>query len=888
MKDQNKYVQELTPLDHAISYIRKGYAPIPTPYREKSPGISGWNALRITEEDADYYFPGGEQNISFLLGEPSGGLIDIDIDWYSTVGIAPHFLPPTPAVFGRDSKPRSHWLYRYKGGELESDDYGVPKELKPSDEKCKIIEFRYPKPGKGAPLVAPGSHHADTGELIQWYDDGEPLELDKDGVENLRKQVRKTAIASFLLNYYPGEGSRNEFCLALNTVLLQANWNVDDVDDFIDKLAYIANDEECESRGGSAARTKILIESGQEVTGTGKIRDIIGDEPAKYLFEKLLGLKKGNSNLRNWKGKSKIREVGGCLVKPVKDELEAITSFTIKPAKAVQVPDDGEHLHAVLKSSSGKESEVVFPPSAWINNQSFIKCLPSKEFVFTGTSTDVQHIRQYISTFDMPHMRGVTTAGFQGNVFVTDDGALTKDGFSEEIIFQGDNPARCSLLSTEPASKEDFRLIAESIHDFNIPTVVLPILGWLTACFFKPAIMELHNQFPLLSIEGEAGAGKSETIDKIVRKLWCLDSHAAGIAEQSKFTFMKHLDGSNAIPKLFEENKHKRMTQRQQDLVSNIIRESYNAVEGQRGRANQSMVIYRYQAPVVIIGESGSTEPAVLDRLVPVRMSKKDSSPCLSGFRKSSELPLDRLGRALLEKSLRTPLERVKDLLDKELNEVDSDLTDRPRYNAAVVRFGLEVMGEVLGIEFNKKHVDSAIKEAVYSEGSSQRKSAVAQLLELMGVMSEYNEKDSDVDDKIVASYRSYTFHSGERLEEGIHYAIFGTELRLNLSGAYPILQKWIRSHGYDGDQIPKDTFLIQVKREEFFLEKKMVRFGSKTRNCIILDMEKMMSAGIPVPEEWYGGFDRDDGSESGQIIDLVAPKRRKLFGKTRKYRKRS
>jgi hypothetical protein len=65
--------------------------------------------------DLPVYFNGQPQNIGVLLGEPSIGLIDVDLDHPRAVKLAPHFLPPTPMVFGRATKPRSHWVYRVTG-----------------------------------------------------------------------------------------------------------------------------------------------------------------------------------------------------------------------------------------------------------------------------------------------------------------------------------------------------------------------------------------------------------------------------------------------------------------------------------------------------------------------------------------------------------------------------------------------------------------------------------------------------------------------------------------------------------------------------------------------------------------------------------------------------
>ena len=103
---------------------------------------------------------------------------------------------------------------------------------------------------------------------------------------------------------------------------------------------------------------------------------------------------------------------------------------------------------------------------------------------------------------------------------------------------------------------------------------------------------------------GGTGGGKTATATHIVMKLWALDPEPKAITEQTKFTFMKLVDGSNAPPLVFEENKNWRMDQKQQNLISSLIRHTYNGFQGTRGLANQRLNHYHYQAPVVIVGES--------------------------------------------------------------------------------------------------------------------------------------------------------------------------------------------------------------------------------------------------------------------------------------------
>src|SRR5205085_1430288 len=101
----------MTPLEHARSYLARGWMPLPVPFKSKNPNIKGWPSFHITESQLSAHFDGQPQNVGVLLGSLSGELIDIDLDSPEAVILAPYFLPPTGAIFGRDSKRRSHWLY---------------------------------------------------------------------------------------------------------------------------------------------------------------------------------------------------------------------------------------------------------------------------------------------------------------------------------------------------------------------------------------------------------------------------------------------------------------------------------------------------------------------------------------------------------------------------------------------------------------------------------------------------------------------------------------------------------------------------------------------------------------------------------------------------------
>ena len=166
----------------AESYARRGWSVIPVPHQSKNPGFKGWEQMRLTPEALDHHFNGHPQNIGVLLGEPSGWLIDVDLDHARAVELAPQFLPTTPAVFGRSSKPRSHWIYRVTAP--------VATKKFRSRSAGMLVEFR----STGTQTVFPPSTH-ESGESISWDEvDAEPATVDPqqlfDSVERLANAIR--------------------------------------------------------------------------------------------------------------------------------------------------------------------------------------------------------------------------------------------------------------------------------------------------------------------------------------------------------------------------------------------------------------------------------------------------------------------------------------------------------------------------------------------------------------------------------------------------------------------------------------------------------------------------------------------------------------------------
>jgi P4 family phage/plasmid primase-like protien len=210
----------MTPLDAAINWIQQGFSPVPIPHRSKRPVLQGWERLEITTDLAPRYFSVKPQNIGLLLGDKYGSA-DVDCDCPEAITAARELLPETGMVFGRRSKPFSHFFYR------SDPPVRTSQFVDPLDHKT-LIELRgLSSDGSiGLQTVVPPSTH-ESGELVRFEKafEGTPANTD---AEVLISAVRRAAAAALLARHWPEQGSRHKAFLALAGVFAREQSTLED------------------------------------------------------------------------------------------------------------------------------------------------------------------------------------------------------------------------------------------------------------------------------------------------------------------------------------------------------------------------------------------------------------------------------------------------------------------------------------------------------------------------------------------------------------------------------------------------------------------------------------------------------------------------------------
>lgn len=258
--------------EYIAGYIAAGYAPIPVKFKTKQPVGNKWPDLRIKLEEVPRRFP-PPSNVGILLGDPSNGLIDIDLDCPEAIALAERFLPAT-STFGRPSSPESHWLYHCP--QVTTHQYQFNNTM--------LLEVR----STGAQTVFPPSIH-ESGEPITFEGDSitldEALSIAPISQRDLNEQVALLAAATLLTRAWgKTPGIRHSTALALAGGLMHAGFSENKTARFISAITLAARDDEYDDRL-KAVTTTYRAKDDKNTTGWPALSKLLGEDVIRTVRE---------------------------------------------------------------------------------------------------------------------------------------------------------------------------------------------------------------------------------------------------------------------------------------------------------------------------------------------------------------------------------------------------------------------------------------------------------------------------------------------------------------------------------------------------------------------------------------------------------------------------
>jgi len=536
-----------------------------------------------------------------------------------------------------------------------------------------------------------------------------------------------------------------------------------------------------------------------------------------------------------------IEIIHNCYFRRTEVGRNQLTTFIIVPTSIIEFVDvlakPEFTINTQLVADNKHKQNVVFTQPDWANKSSLIKKLPHPDFAYIGGDTDVQRLFKVVAQVKVPQKTGVKVIGLHKVNdkwhYVSKEGSLGPDGEKNELLLETDYYLPTKIIPADIPSIVDAKQIMDSLFEFNTREVVVPLLGWFTAAFFKERIFEFTRQFPLLFIFGAAGAGKTQSILNLKRLFSLEIDNVKSIADVTGFTLIKSANSNNTIPLMLDEYKSTTFSTFQVKMVSKLIRAAYNNEVGERGTASQEIKTYFYRAPIILAGEQTVTEPAARDRIIEVHMNKLTSAPHLPAFKALQEAPLEKLGKLLLVSALKITDDDVKALLAECYDLVPDHYTDRPRLNQSIIIMGIKLIAramepygydeaiEKILTEYITRNVDHMLEEF-----EENQKSDIDKVLEAISLMSDMDER----------------YALGEHYE----YEIDGNILFINFRLAYTKFMKFANEYSVEADAMNYTSAIKLMKKEPYFIKDNVLRkLKTGAKLCLSLNIAKMKARNI-------------------------------------------
>lgn len=526
----------------------------------------------------------------------------------------------------------------------------------------------------------------------------------------------------------------------------------------------------------------------------------------------------------------KIYEENSWYERISKKDIQEISNFIIKPIYVIE-DSSSSSLNAEIRTKSGHKYIKTFKMSDFMSSTSFKKAINevAVDLVFSGKTDDLESIKAII--FSKPYItkKGIAKTGIfkHGNeyVFVGNDVTIDSNGNQvNDIAYTGKGIISSNIDEIQPINKKDLSFISKSLFNFNDLSVTASVLGFCGFCFLKERLYnENGTKATHLFMWGEAGAGKSDTIESIIMPIFSIDQSTS--ADQcTKFVSMLFSESSNVLPFIIEEFKPTRLSKTKRDEISALIRNLYDMTLAFRGNIKRELDNYSPSTPLIIAGEMATEESASKERTIVTYFSKAQIKSCerKESFKllKGHKELLSQLGRGILQEALSMESDELIYRYRYLEENYAKELPNRVKNNIINCMLGLWIIKDLyenIGLQFEKE-TGYEIEDLYRAVEINAIEKVLNGKKEVRGIV------------EITLETLNEMVEAGE-VREGFHYQVInnGTELSLKLSEVYPQFIRYISANKIqDVDVLPKNQFIEQLKYKEYYIGTKTTVFTSE------------------------------------------------------------
>lgn len=533
-------------------------------------------------------------------------------------------------------------------------------------------------------------------------------------------------------------------------------------------------------------------------------------------------------------GELGVFEANGRYMRERGENVYPLTNFVVHPLEML-VAEEEAQMTCDAATMYGETFRLTFMTADFASAQKF-KAVLNKRTIslsYMGSDGDLEVLKTYLAGLEWQVKRGVKALGLYERdgrwAYVDRARAFAAGGEEVADMVQMEKCASIETALPEhpPISAERLMELGAPLLSYNEPAKTVTVLAWCAGCFVKEMLRVAGVKYPHLFLIGEAGSGKSTTLERVILPIFGR-SRVVAAPQVTGFTLMKDAASSNLFPQALDEFKPSKIEKNRLAALYNHFRDSYDGHEGVRGRADQTQATYALLAPLVVAGEESPDEPAIRERGMELLFSKRDlkdpSARQAFGRLSSMQGALTEMGRALLDTALTLNTATARQWFDEALPLFSGKLPSRVVNNLACCMAGLrltEAMCSRLGFSWGQVFpvgMDACAKHLVYAareyllDGGESNKSVVEQTLEVIDRMTVSPE---------------YCAFSKDGKEVAFLFARF-----------YDQYTKYRRDHAIYGECLPYNQFIKQLKKSDLFVGYKTARIGPGTPKAYVLNYE--------------------------------------------------